>query len=203
MKSPDSLSIAGSVHDLNNVLQTLMAVALQTEDEVASAAILRSVECARHILSELQNGRASLQPLSVIVANAAAFVKDHSGTAVELVTDIESRIELPAAWDRVLINLFLNSVRAMPRGGTIRVTARHTASSTEILVADEGCGIPHEVRDRLFEPHVSTHGSSGLGLNIVDTIVKASGGSVVASNGENGGAVFKILLPTARRAANA
>jgi two-component system C4-dicarboxylate transport sensor histidine kinase DctB len=72
-------------------------------------------------------------------------------------------------------------MRAMPAGGTIQVRARRVNGQIEIVVRDEGSGIAPEVLDHLFLPHVST-GSSGLGLHIVETIVKQDGGSVYAAN---------------------
>jgi signal transduction histidine kinase len=95
----------------------------------------------------------------------------------------------------VLINLFLNAMRAMPAGGIIQVRAARVKSQIEILVRDEGTGIAQNVLEHLFLPHVST-GSSGLGLHIVDTIVKQHGGQVRAANRRDGkGAEFTITLP--------
>jgi signal transduction histidine kinase len=110
---------------------------------------------------------------------------------------MDSGIELRRnwAWERVLINLFSNAVRAMPRGGKIRVRATHGAGEIRISVADEGPGIPVGILDQVFEPHVSTRGS-GLGLHIVRTIVRQDGGEVYASNRPGGcGAEFTITIP--------
>src|SRR5258708_6630458 len=112
--------------------------------------------------------------------------------------DVESGIELRRAWawERVLINLFLNARRAMPKGGCIHVSARRTGGKIEIVIRDEGSGIAPELLDTLFEPHVSGSGSSGLGLHIVATIVRQDGGSVRAANVAGGkGAEFRITLP--------
>ena len=99
------------------------------------------------------------------------------------------------AWERVLINLFSNAVRAMADGGKIRVRATRGAHEIEISVADEGPGIPEAILDQVFEPHVSTRGS-GLGLHIVRTIVRQDGGDVHASNRPGGrGAEFTITIP--------
>ncbi len=202
MKLTDPLSMAGLVHDLNNVFQTLVGVAMETEDAEASAVILRSVDRAIQIVSELQNSQVRLLPFETIVDNAAGFVKDHSGRAVEIVSQIDAGIELSGSWERVLINLFLNSVRAMPNGGAIHVVARHEEGAVEIVVADDGPGIAAELLQRLFEPHVSGNGSSGLGLCIVHSIVHADGGSILAANGTRG-AEFTIRLPRAIKAKSA
>jgi signal transduction histidine kinase len=68
----------------------------------------------------------------------------------------------------------------------------------ELVVADEGPGIPPEVRDRLFEPFFTTKpNGTGLGLAIVHSLVDQHGGRVWADRGETGGAAFHIRLPRA------
>jgi signal transduction histidine kinase len=205
MRQNDSLSMAGLVHDLNNVFQTLVGVAVQLQENPESAklsaTVLRSVARGQRIAAGMQSRHADWASFETVLTQAEAFVADFQagarGPAVRIVRAVEPGIELEGqyAWERVLINLFLNSIRAMPQGGAIHVTARVLTGATEIVVADEGCGIANEIRDRLFEPYVSTHGSSGLGLNIVDTIVRTKGGTVRAANGATGGAVFTIVLP--------
>jgi signal transduction histidine kinase len=209
MKSNDPLSMAGLIHDLNNVFQTLVGVAVQLEEhpEFAklAATVLRSVERGQRIAAGMQNDHAEWTPLESVLTQAEAFVSDFQaasrGPAIIIIRDLQPGIELDGhwAWERVLINLFQNSVRAMPNGGAIRVSAKIVNGNAEIVVADEGTGIAQKVLNRLFEPHVSANGSSGLGLNIVQNIVKSNGGSFRAENGAKGGARFTILLPQARQ----
>lgn len=203
MAARDDISLAGLVHDLNNVFQTLVGVALQldeNEPELA-AAILRCVERGQAIAAGLEKESRGVTPFATILENAATFLRDYQAAArrrVILVTsDVDPSIQLPnsGAWERVLINLFLNSARAMPAGGTIQVIARSIPGATQIYVGDEGCGIPEDLLDRLFEPHVSGNGSTGLGLSIVDSIVRAHHGQLEAANRADGtGAEFVITL---------
>jgi len=210
MKPKDPLSMAGLVHDLNNVFQTLVGVAMQLQEnpetDKLAATVLRSVERGQRILTAMQDSQAEWTPLEVVLAQAEAFVQDFQasarGSAVTIVSKIQPGIELDGhwAWARVLINLFLNSARAMPNGGSIHITAKNVKETVQIVVADEGPGIAEAVKDSLFEPHVSAYGSSGLGLNIVHSIVTANGGTIEAANGAHGGAEFTIHLPHARQA---
>jgi signal transduction histidine kinase len=206
MKTREDLTLSGLVHDLNNVFQTLVDAAdlLAGDPRYAklSAAILRSVERGKNIAAGIQAGTSETTPFEQILANAIAFVEDSlaagRGPAIGFECDLEPGIELGGhwAWERVLINLFLNAMSAMPRGGTIHVHARCTGGQIEIVVRDEGSGIAPELLEHLFLPHVST-GSSGLGLHIVETIVKQNGGCVRAANrSEAQGAEFTITLPS-------
>lgn len=206
MRSRDDIAMAGVVHDLNNVFQTLAGVAANLEsDPELAAAILRSVERGRNIVAGLEAG-GSGGPLEAIVDRAAQFLEDFRAASrapdIRVEKDLEPGIVLAGdwAWERVLVNLFLNSLRAMPQGGAIHVVARYTRQGTELCVADEGTGIPPELLEHLFEPHVSGHGSSGLGLSIVERIVQANGGVIEARN-RTRGAEFIIRLPARARSA--
>ncbi len=210
MKTREDLTISGLVHDLNNVFQTLVDAAdlLAGDPRYAklSAAILRSVERGKNIAAGLQAGTGEDTPFEQILANAIAFVEDSleagRGPEIRFVHDVEPGIKLGGhwAWERVLINLFLNAMRAMPAGGTIQVLARRTGGQVEIVVRDEGSGIAPGLLEHLFLPHVTTGssgGSSGLGLHIVETIVKQNGGYVRAANRSDAhGAEFSITLPS-------
>jgi len=101
---------------------------------------------------------------------------------------------------RAILNLVLNSVDAMPKGGELVVTSyegRH--GGLELEIADSGPGLPEVNIPRLFDPFFTTKPSgTGLGLSIVHRIVEAHGGRVTASNCPEGGAAFTIELPPRR-----
>jgi len=207
MPPPKDLSLPGLVHDLNNVFQNLVDAADRLAGDPKwhhiSSAILRGVEHGQRITASLESGSGTSASFTHIVAHAVSFVEDSSvgsaqKTPLRFSYEVEPGIELRRAWawERVLINLFLNARRAMPQGGSIHVAAKRVNGRIEILVRDEGSGIALELLETLFEPHVSGSGSSGLGLHIVETIVRQDGGSIRASNVAGGkGAEFLITLP--------
>src|SRR5262249_154726 len=134
MKPGKDLTLPGLAHDLNNVFQTLVDAAdLISADrrwEAVSAAILRSVERGRHITASLVEGNGTSASFGNILASAIAFVNDSSlgietKPAVRFQCDVDPIIEMRHgwAWERVLINLFMNARRAMPKGGTIHLRA--------------------------------------------------------------------------------
>ena len=204
MHDPD-LTLACLIHDLNNMFQTLVEAGdvLSSDPRWAplAATILRSVERGKAITASLHSGGSAGATLSSIVANAVSFVEDSmsaSGSGpIKFVCRIDPEIELQRnwAWERVFINLFTNARRAMPLGGAIEVDAKRIGERIEIAVRDEGPGIAPDLLDEIFHPHVSTYGG-GLGLHIVETIVKQDDGRVRAGNRrDRRGAEFLITLP--------
>jgi PAS domain S-box-containing protein len=101
----------------------------------------------------------------------------------------------------VLINLVLNAVDAMPRGGTITLSTRNEGPWAVLAVADTGPGIPPEVRRRIFEPFFTTKETgTGLGLSIVSGIVSSYGGLIEVGGGVGAGTTFTIRFPVAPEA---
>jgi signal transduction histidine kinase len=214
MNQATDLNLPGLAHDLNNVFQTLVEAAdLLSEDPrwaPVSEAIFRSVERGKVITSSMQHAEQPPAAFETIVANAIAFAEDTliggQGPAIRFSSDIEPGIELRRmwAWERVLINLFSNAVRAMPAGGTIYISAKIGDGQAEIAVRDEGHGIAPEILGDLFRPHVSTKARGGLGLHIVETIVKQDDGQVRGRNRTDGpGAEFIITIPAERHISHA
>jgi CheY-like chemotaxis protein/anti-sigma regulatory factor (Ser/Thr protein kinase) len=109
----------------------------------------------------------------------------------------------PARLQQVFWNLLSNSVKHSSRGGTVQLTLDQRASHVEIVVTDDGEGIPLDflphVFDRFRQADATTtrrHGGLGLGLSIVKQLVELHGGSVRAeSEGIGRGATFVVTLP--------
>lgn len=112
---------------------------------------------------------------------------------------------------RVLLNIILNAVQAMPQGGSLSVSCRrrslprgaqqmlgHGRNGTwvEIAVRDSGAGIEENEIPRIFNPfYTKKEKGTGLGLAIATKIVEAHRGQITASNSPKGGAIFVISLP--------
>jgi two-component system, NtrC family, sensor histidine kinase HydH len=118
-------------------------------------------------------------------------------------------VELPAApveldidadqVHQVLVNLLLNALDALPQGGTIRVELRPPTPeepAVAVRIRDSGPGIAPRIRERLFEPFVSSKETGlGLGLSISRRLVEAHGGTICGENAPGGGAMFAFTLP--------
>ncbi len=193
-------TLEGLIHDLNNVFQTIgeSADLLQSDPkwERLAHTLQRSVDRGSRIVNSILETNRSATELPPVIENAAQFCLDYLECAnvpkIEFVHEIDPDFRLkgdPAQWERVLVNLFLNSAQAGARN--IRIQAREG----EIVVSDDGPGISPELLPRIFQPRVSTKSIiSGLGLYVVQSIVEQNGGSVSAANGQNGGAVFTVRV---------
>jgi two-component system sensor histidine kinase HydH len=100
---------------------------------------------------------------------------------------------------QVLLNLVLNALDALPGGGLINVVLEYEGDSWLTLrVADNGCGLPTSLGERIFEPFTTTKETGlGLGLSICKRIALAHGGTISGANRAEGGAVFTLRLPAA------
>ena len=113
---------------------------------------------------------------------------------------------------QVFINLIKNSFEAMSKGGNLHIQTRHISSRiqgqftdisleypgyVEVVIRDDGPGIPEEIKTRLFEPYASTKAGnhSGLGLSIVYHIIDTLNGTINCDSEPGKGTTFKIALP--------
>jgi two-component system, NtrC family, nitrogen regulation sensor histidine kinase NtrY len=97
---------------------------------------------------------------------------------------------------RVVQNLLLNAIDAMPQGGALRIVTRRSAGVVRIDITDTGQGLSEEERRRLFTPYYTTkqHGT-GLGLAIVQSVVADHAGKIWVDSERGRGATFHIELP--------
>jgi signal transduction histidine kinase len=107
----------------------------------------------------------------------------------------------PEPLRRALDNLLANAVRHSPRGGRVTVDVRVAGDEARVVVRDEGPGITHEDRERIFAPGVRGTGArgpgAGLGLAIARDAVHADGGRLVVVPSRSG-AAFLLGLPRVR-----
>jgi len=156
--------------------------------------------------------------LSLLVRGAASLAAAHpdvkEGLRVNCVTP-EGPVVIDGDEDllhRAVFNLALNAVQAAPAGGEVRIEVQplapdqlptvvsaeaFEAGAVAVRVIDDGPGIAPDVRDRLFEPFITTKpGGSGLGLSVVHRAIEAHRGLVlVDSGGETRGTRVTVLLP--------
>jgi len=97
----------------------------------------------------------------------------------------------------VFVNLIVNAVDAMPRGGKLDISCHQIGSRLQLQFTDNGMGMPEDVRQKIFEPFFSTKGAhgTGLGLSVSHSIIERHEGSISVNSESGNGATFIIDLP--------
>ncbi len=125
---------------------------------------------------------------------------DAEGRGVQVALDVPSDLP-PFQLDRdqmkqVLLNVTLNGIEAMPRGGTLTIAASAPQQALVLTVGDTGEGVPADILPKIFEPYVTTKTKGmGLGLTIARRIVEAHGGKIEVDSRPGDGTKFTISLP--------
>jgi PAS domain S-box-containing protein len=207
---------AGLAHEVRNPLAVISARAeflkmqLSTEPShlVDLESILRQCERLNHLVSEVLE-RANTADLLLtdaapkdLLQRGLKAAQARFGPASERVTVAQDLAEgLPtvnmdiAQMERVLTNLILNALQALPAGGTLSLGAQLKEGSLSLWVADNGPGIPEALRAKIFEPFFTTKSTgSGLGLWICKSIVEQHGGRIDAETLPQGSR-FVVQLP--------
>jgi len=223
---------AGVAHEIKNPLNAISMGVQRLRMEFAPAApearqeytrFTRIVEAEVSRLDTIVNQFLTLaRPIRLTLADEllAPVVKElltllspqALAQGVTLVDEVQLG-ETRARFDRqqltqAIMNVLLNAIQAMPKGGTVTVRAGVTAPLTgsgtgsgtiaRIVISDTGPGIPPANLDRIFEPYFTTkEGGTGLGLALTHRIILEHRGSIRAENGPGGGARFVIELPLA------
>lgn len=110
----------------------------------------------------------------------------------------------PTEVQQVMVNLITNAIHAMPEDGTITITGRDCdrdgAPGVELVIHDNGHGIPSEIMAQIFDPFFTTRspvGGTGIGLSICRTLIDRQGGTIDAASDVGRGTTFTIWLPEA------
>ena len=215
----------GIAHDFNNLLTAVSGHAsLLAASEVPphkvqelgrriERAAQRGQQLSRQLLTFSRGGAPvpANASLSDLVDETARFVMHGQGRAlqVEVEPGLRARVDTGQI-GQVVQNLVLNACQATPPGGSIRVQLLRAGAEPaigpglfhQLVVEDDGPGVPTELRERIFEPFFTTREQgSGLGLSVCWSIVRQHGGRMVLENPAGGGARFRIWLPAEEAAA--
>lgn len=125
------------------------------------------------------------------------IIPDNVETDVDVPDDLVYLLDM-RGMSRVLTNLFMNSLDAMPQGGRLKISAHGDGSGLGIEVSDTGVGIPDEYSERMFTPFFTTKITGvGLGLAYVKETVEAHGGTAGYTTTPGEGTIFTIRIPDA------
>jgi len=178
---------------------------LYTEINTASVRLNRLIENLLN-MSRLESGRITPRPDWCDVHDLANKVADNLKqelTPFKLSTVIPA--DMPLVYidfgliEQVVHNLVLNATQNAPIGTNIRIKFFYEMETLTIQVMDRGKGFPvselSEIFNKFYRGKEAKTGGTGLGLSIVKGFVEANGGTVIAENRQNGGAIFTIKIP--------
>jgi signal transduction histidine kinase len=197
-----SIVLQSTIPDLKLVEQILADI--QDDDQRAHDIIAR--------MRGLLKKRAEIEwqefDLNELTATAIKILKGEAVRRGIEVSSTRAGAPLPVRADKihiqqVILNIAINAMDAMAKvdaGRKLTLETRATADAkAELSITDCGNGIPEGKFAAIFEPFYTTKASgTGLGLSIARTIVETYGGRILASNGGNGGAIFRVILPMAQ-----
>ena len=196
-----------AVHSMLQILQSKRGVTPETMDKgLASIAanIARVLAISRKLGDFSRVGRDAPAPVAIDAAMEAALALlrySEQAPAVEVTyRGAPGAMVLARAGqlEQVIFNILLNAAQAMRGRGRVEVQAGITGNAVVLAIGDSGPGIAAEHLARVFDPFFTTKvpgEGTGLGLAISYEIAHELGGSIRASNREEGGALFETTLP--------
>jgi two-component system sensor histidine kinase HydH len=219
---------AGVAHELRNPLTSVkmlvqtgleggQAAGLPAEDlRIIEHEIRRMEQCIQLFIDFARPPRSERRQadLVAVLRRALALVdaparRQKVTLAADLPAEPVTLLFDPEQIHQVVVNLLLNSLDVLPRGGTVNLRVLRPSSASanaaaisngshvvEVQVRDTGPGIAPRIAERLFEPFVSSKETGlGLGLSICKRLIEAHSGTIRGENAPEGGAVFAFTLP--------
>jgi signal transduction histidine kinase len=237
MKERDRLAAlgemaAGLAHEIRNPLGAIKGAAqylrpsqLAGDDADLMQVIIDEVNRLNGVVSEFLDYsrplRSSAQPVDVNdILEHTLRLLESQGLPESIKVDLSLDASIGPAWGdseqltQVFLNLALNALQAMPKGGTLTVRSgrppprwrfadvsddeQQDSTAVEVRFRDTGAGIPEEAKERIFIPFYTTkEKGTGLGLAICQRIVKAHNGSITVESKPGAGTEFTVRLPGA------
>jgi PAS domain S-box-containing protein len=187
--------------------------------EQANLSCARARDLIQQMLMFSRGRRGEPRPLVLapLLRDSIRLLRSSFPSTITLMADLDNDappvVLDPVQLEQVLMNLAINARDATRASGEIRIAVRPAGSvalvctscrknvdgdMVELVVADDGPGIPPDVRERMFEPFFTTKEvgqGSGMGLATVHGIVHEHGGHIVVESAPGKGATFRVLLP--------
>jgi len=214
---------SGVAHDFNNSLAAILGRAQLLRRQVDNPALVRNLDI---IQTAAEDAAATVRRIQTFarkspvkefeLVDVAGLLND----AIEItrtrwqnearVRGLEYEVKLDTDQEHytygsaselreVFVNLIVNAVDAMPRGGRLLVSCHSKNGRLQLNFTDNGMGMPEDVQQKIFEPFFSTKGAhgTGLGLSVSYSIIERHSGSISVLSEPANGTTFTIDLPAA------
>ena len=232
-------TLAGGIaHDLNNVLAPIMMAIEVLRGKISDpggqkilntidTSARRGADIVRQVLAfgrGVEGDRILVQLKHVVIE----VVKIAGGTfpkSIDIRSDIPRDLWTvsadPTQMHQVLLNMLVNARDAMPKGGTLTISAENVTldenysrkhleskpgSYAALSISDTGTGIPPDIREKIFEPFFTTKEigmGTGLGLSTTLAIIRSHGGFINLYSELGRGTTFRIYIPATRTTSSA
>lgn len=211
---------AGVAHEVRNPLSSIKGLALllkekftsQSKENETAKLLIQEVERMNRTISELLSfarpaplklQRVDLEKL--LLEELKLIEPDTKNNNIVTTSFIDKGLEkIMADRDRlkqVFINILLNAVQAMEKGGELKVSAKNVEDGNfvEVKISDTGKGIDASSLDQVFFPYFTTkHGGTGIGLAISQKIISDHNGSIRINSIQGQGTIVSVLLPVSK-----
>jgi signal transduction histidine kinase len=213
---------SGIAHDMNNIFGIIIGFSVERDrlpvddspdddlravaeamDGIESAA-RRGASVCRKLLAFSRHDMVHLEVFDIVSALGGIFplIRKVLPPMVQLKLHVPDD-EIPIYFDRsqfelAIINLASNARDAMPAGGTCTLSIERSGHLVTLSIEDTGIGMPDDVKARIFEPFFTTKSigdGTGLGLSVVDGLVRGAGGRTVVESEVGKGSIVRIQLP--------
>src|SRR4029078_950391 len=214
---------SGVAHDFNNSLAAILGRAQLLRRQVDDPALVRNLDI---IQTAAEDAAATVRRIQTFARKSAVkefeavHVSSLLNDAVEItrtrwqnearIRGLEYDVKLNAEKEQftygsaselreVFVNMIVNAVDAMPRGGRLLIPCRRLDDRLQLHFSDNGMGMAEDVQQKIFEPFFSTKGAhgTGLGLSVSYSIIERHEGTIVVTSQPGSGTTFVIDLPAA------
>ncbi|MDW7672156.1 MAG: ATP-binding protein [Bacillota bacterium] len=207
---------AGVAHEINEPLGSILGfsqlIRESHQDEITRRdvdKIIKATLHAREIIRKLMLFSRQMPPrkscinVNKIIEEGLFFLENRfAKNAIRLERqygkDLPEIVADPGQIHQILVNLAVNSMQAMPEGGTFTIQTASVPEGIQLRVSDTGVGMPEEIRQKIFLPFFTTKDvqeGTGLGLSVVHGIVSSHHGHIEVESTLGEGTTFTINLP--------
>ncbi len=222
----------GIAHDFNNILATIMGYLYLIKRDIKDSTLLRKLEkiedttqrassLTNQLVGFARRGKYEIKPINVEehILNVIEILNATVDRRINIIFDKIDELFVieadPSQFEQSIMNVLLNSVEAMPKGGDIKITVDYFKAKkdfvrkypfvsegeyAEISIKDTGIGIDESTLGKIFEPFFTTKEKrSGLGLSNVYGIVRNHGGFLFVDSKIEEGTTIKLYFPLSEK----